>query len=494
MFLFESRSKRILYTGDFRLEDASVLRNIAALHDVDGNVIRLDAIHLDTTFFAEKTMYLPKRAESADAVVETAKKWFAGGRNRLVRLQLPAGFGHEQIFKAFWLDFKENGLVHVSEKKFAQYETIEDIAKLVTMDPTNAKFHVDNCGCSLPPERVKNIRPSAMRFTMRPTETSIVEDSRNLTRVCYSTHASGEEIRDFVEYLKPKKLYPNVVPKGEDPKHIHQMLQKMMENTGKSDNSSSESESAKSIWWSSDFSDESSLPEASDEASREEINFPDSLWRKITGKSRNEFYTENTSQNACTSCMNDENETHVMGSSENERNRKRSRDNVLTEKPLSQEQNIVLPSCIIGESSGSKLSIARPSSLFRKQIVITSIDPSGEGRGFATATASRINDQQSLPSTTPAETIEDSPEEVKPAAIEHFRISPSTSFKKESFDRLSSFATSDKTCEVIDISKDREGEAIPASLPSVEPQCSSYRRTWRNPNRMSHVIDEMLGP
>lgn len=31
-------------------------------------------------------------------------------------------------------------------------------------------------------------------------------------RVCYATHNSYEEIRDFLLYLKPKKIHPNVVP------------------------------------------------------------------------------------------------------------------------------------------------------------------------------------------------------------------------------------------------------------------------------------------
>jgi len=35
-------------------------------------------------------------------------------------------------------------------------------------------------------------------------------------RVCYSFHSSYSEIRDALFYLKPKRAYPNVIPRYED--------------------------------------------------------------------------------------------------------------------------------------------------------------------------------------------------------------------------------------------------------------------------------------
>ena len=34
----------------------------------------------------------------------------------------------------------------------------------------------------------------------------------NSFRVCYSFHSSYEEIRDLVMFLKPRRIFPNVVP------------------------------------------------------------------------------------------------------------------------------------------------------------------------------------------------------------------------------------------------------------------------------------------
>jgi len=112
MFLFESSSKRVLYTGDFRLEDRDSVRNLGALHRADGNVVHLDAMYLDTTFFTMNTKYFPKRTESADALVQVAKKWLAKGDDHFIELILPANFGHEHLFTALWMDLKEVSSVY----------------------------------------------------------------------------------------------------------------------------------------------------------------------------------------------------------------------------------------------------------------------------------------------------------------------------------------------------------------------------------------------
>jgi len=40
--------------------------------------------------------------------------------------------------------------------------------------------------------------------------------SDTFCRVCYSFHSSYSEVRDALFYLKPKRAYPNVIPRYED--------------------------------------------------------------------------------------------------------------------------------------------------------------------------------------------------------------------------------------------------------------------------------------
>jgi len=40
--------------------------------------------------------------------------------------------------------------------------------------------------------------------------------SDTFCRVCYSFHSSYSEVRDALFYLRPKRAYPNVIPRYED--------------------------------------------------------------------------------------------------------------------------------------------------------------------------------------------------------------------------------------------------------------------------------------
>ena len=60
------------------------------------------------------------------------------------------------------------------------------------------------------------IRPSTMWFTAEPSRLQELVVSpasgRGLHRVCYSFHSSYSELRDLVSLLRPRRVYPNVLP------------------------------------------------------------------------------------------------------------------------------------------------------------------------------------------------------------------------------------------------------------------------------------------
>ena len=60
------------------------------------------------------------------------------------------------------------------------------------------------------------IRPSTMWFTAEPSRLQELVVSpasgRGLHRACYSFHSSYSELRDLVSLLRPRRVYPNVLP------------------------------------------------------------------------------------------------------------------------------------------------------------------------------------------------------------------------------------------------------------------------------------------
>ena len=78
MFLFEREEAnlqtRILYTGDFRLENLK-LEALTALHDSQGQPLKLDQLYLDTTFCSKEYENFPPRDEALDHVWRLVDGW-----------------------------------------------------------------------------------------------------------------------------------------------------------------------------------------------------------------------------------------------------------------------------------------------------------------------------------------------------------------------------------------------------------------------------------
>lgn len=74
--------------------------------------------------------------------------------------------------------------------------------------------------------KVMVIRPSTMWFTQGVQIKDIHVKTRYIHRVCYSFHSSFSEVRDFVTYLKPRRVYPNVIPMNQTVEQVGYLLLK----------------------------------------------------------------------------------------------------------------------------------------------------------------------------------------------------------------------------------------------------------------------------
>lgn len=271
MFLFERLSSedpasetwvknRILYTGDFRYDNIS-LQTLASLHDPeDGKPLALDEMYLDTTFCSIQYDSFPSRNEAIDSIWHLVDGWIR--KNGMYRHQkakhvvlftLPAQYGSEAILKAIYQKSGAKWKVHVSRKKYDDYLCAEDLKFCTDSNPAEAQWiHAcswkdDTSGkpkeyfkrdlpCQDGPFEVRQIRPSAMYFCKSRLAEMVGEDKvakctgGQMYRVCYSCHSSLNELKDFVKYFQPKKVFPCVLPKDSTYQQVMELLGTVMDH------------------------------------------------------------------------------------------------------------------------------------------------------------------------------------------------------------------------------------------------------------------------
>lgn len=254
MFLFEGRGGTVLYTGDFRTSVGDVER-ISALHNRDGTVKTVDSLHIDTTFCHRDILHFPTREESASAIGDLVEEWLARGNNHLIHLVCPAKYGYEYVYRSLHERFGMR--VHVSRWKYRMYDTVPEIQDALTPDATETWVHACDwtiseaeegdgeqavrqlpCRCvpfgvdTAPSIRV--IRPSAMFYTVYQSVKEVKQVVRDGTfcRVLLSMHASCSEVLDLVSYLRPRKVYPNVIPTNSTREEVLKLLHEALNRSG----------------------------------------------------------------------------------------------------------------------------------------------------------------------------------------------------------------------------------------------------------------------
>ncbi|XP_030334366.1 protein artemis isoform X2 [Strigops habroptila] len=234
-FLFEGENGTVLYTGDFRLAKGEAAR-MELLHS-GTRVKDIQSVYLDTTFCDPKFYHIPSREECLKGILELVRSWTSLTRNHVVWLNCKAAYGYEYLF----INLSEELGMKVHMNKLDMFRNMPEILYHVTTD-RHTQIHAcrhprdDECfrwnrlPCGITcqngtPLHLIIIKPSTMWFGERIKKTNvIVRTGESTYRACFSFHSSYSEIKDFLSYIQPVNVYPNVLPVGGTEEKVMELL------------------------------------------------------------------------------------------------------------------------------------------------------------------------------------------------------------------------------------------------------------------------------
>ncbi|CRL03060.1 CLUMA_CG016399, isoform A [Clunio marinus] len=223
MFLFQLDNCNILYTGDFRisLKNRETLKLIEDIKKHSNFVL-----YIDSTFFNQSYPEFPSQSESCVKITNIIETFLSRSKIIQVHIHTPARYGYERLIIEIGLKLKMKTLIHEAEI-FEQYLRIPQIASSVTMDHQETRISLKpKFVSSLFQENTKgtdnvlNLHLSAMFWSNWDGGSFVRKISENSFRVCYATHNSFNEIKDFVLSVKPKEVYLNVMPNSFEERNI----------------------------------------------------------------------------------------------------------------------------------------------------------------------------------------------------------------------------------------------------------------------------------
>nr|XP_046234785.1 protein artemis isoform X2 [Scatophagus argus] len=238
MFLFEGSQGNVLYTGDFRLATGDASR-IEHLHS-GSRVKDIQSVYLDSTFYDPRFYRIPTREVCLNGILELVRDWISQSSYHVVWLNCKAAYGYEYLFTNLGEEF--NTQIHVNS--LTMFKKMPEILSYMTTDrrtqihacrhPKEDEFFQGSrlpCGCTASdgtPLRIISIKPSTMWFGERMKKTKvIIKTGASSFRACFSFHSSYSELKDFLSYLRPVNVYPNVIPIGRTLSEVTQMLKLM---------------------------------------------------------------------------------------------------------------------------------------------------------------------------------------------------------------------------------------------------------------------------
>ncbi|KAG7456172.1 hypothetical protein MATL_G00248970 [Megalops atlanticus] len=238
MFLIEGNQGTVLYTGDFRLARGEVSR-MDFLHS-GGRVKDIQSVYLDTTFCDPSFFQIPSREVCLNGIIELVRDWISLSQYHVVWLNCKAAYGYEYLFTNLGEEFGRQ--IHVNS--LAMFKKMPEILCHMTTDratqihacrhPKDEEFFKGSrlpCGSMAPdgtPLRIISIKPSTMWFGERTRQTKVVVKTGSSSyRACFSFHSSYSEIKDFLSYVCPVNIYPNVIPLGRTIEDVVEILKPM---------------------------------------------------------------------------------------------------------------------------------------------------------------------------------------------------------------------------------------------------------------------------
>lgn len=201
MFLFQGKFGNILYTGDFRYTPR-ILEN-----PILSPIIRnkeLSVLYLDNTYAAPSCIF-PTREEALKEVLkiidENPDSQILIGMRQL---------GKEEVLRAIAL--------HVNERVCVSNQRLQILSKLeyedvFTTDATQSRIHAVELHTITQRHCQESSKTVSIKLTSMYECGKVDKQRGNIYVVPYSDHSSHTEIKEFVDHLRPLKLYPIVLPK-----------------------------------------------------------------------------------------------------------------------------------------------------------------------------------------------------------------------------------------------------------------------------------------
>ena len=229
MFLFEGDKGNVLHTGDFRinldqLKDTPLFRDTVHLREV----LPIDYLYIDTTFWRRDAYKLPPAADSKELIIRKALDWLIPSDEHVVYLLLRY-FGYVNIL----LELSERAQMKINvdgSRVAMKFRAIPNLAAILTND-TDARIFVKDKPFGLDKGKklqamyslnTRIIKVSTLHF-INIYNSSLeyeVKDKHNLFWINHSLHCSQAELKDFVSKLKPKEVIPTLKA-DEDPFHYN---------------------------------------------------------------------------------------------------------------------------------------------------------------------------------------------------------------------------------------------------------------------------------
>lgn len=237
MFVIECHNKRILYTGDFRMNLTEFKKSQKYLMKSDGSCREIHDLYLDSTFAFPNKM--PHRDQSQDLILKVVEEWLLDtASNKKIVMDIHTCIGGEHLFVSLSKLFKTKIVVHEDEfnKFYASIQELEPYFRVIN-DISNDNdwlihaCHTNRMKCHQKPGnfQIRMIRPCALGFFQKnfQHEKSIngvpcVEENlengnlRSRFRIYYSHHSSCEELREIIKFVAPKNVYFNTVYHGRE--------------------------------------------------------------------------------------------------------------------------------------------------------------------------------------------------------------------------------------------------------------------------------------
>ncbi|KAK2892930.1 hypothetical protein Q8A67_012918 [Cirrhinus molitorella] len=235
MFLFEGAQGTVLYTGDFRLAVGDAAR-MEYLHSGE-RVKDIQSVYIDTTFFDPKYHQIPSREACLAGIRKLVQDWIGQSPYHVVWLNCKAAYGYEYLFTNLGQEFSSQ--IHANS--LDMFKKMPEILCHMTTNratqihacrhPRDEEFFRANrlpCGSTAPngvPLNIISIKPSTIWFGERTRKTSVVVKMGSSSyRACFSFHSSYLEVKDFLSYICPVNIYPNVIPLGKTLEDVTELL------------------------------------------------------------------------------------------------------------------------------------------------------------------------------------------------------------------------------------------------------------------------------